>query len=130
MIQQRLNLGPQKNLKHVPSSSPNLLIESPNLLIRSFTSKAVSVSTRSYVIQELWILFSTAFNNIIFLVLRFWWHISCIGPNYLFCIRQVLNLYIKFCTCQRHKTVNEFRWFGIIEHKVNHNQKKKGCLIP
>ena len=27
MIQQRLNLGPQKNLKHVPSSSPNLLIE-------------------------------------------------------------------------------------------------------
>ena len=53
------------------SSSPNLLIESPNLLIRSFTSKAVSVSTRSYVIQELWILFSTAFNYIIFSVLRF-----------------------------------------------------------
>ena len=67
MIQQRLNLGPQKNLKHVPSSSPNLLIESPNLLIRSFTSKAASVSTRSYVLQELWILFSTTFNYIIFL---------------------------------------------------------------
>ena len=76
---------------------------------RSFTSKAVSVSTRSYVRKELWILFSTAVNYIIFSALRFWWHISCIGPNHLFCIRQVLNFYIKFCTCQRHKTVNEFR---------------------
>ena len=39
------------------------------------------------------------------------------------------ELYIKFCTCQRHKTVNEFRWFGIIEHKVNHNKKKKGWYV-
>ena len=31
MTQQGQNLGPQKSLKHVPPSRPNLLIKSPNL---------------------------------------------------------------------------------------------------
>ena len=36
MTQQKLNLGLQKNFKNVPHSSPNLLIESPNLLTQVF----------------------------------------------------------------------------------------------
>ena len=36
MTQQRLILGPQKNLKNAPPSSPNLVIESPNLLTQIF----------------------------------------------------------------------------------------------
>ena len=34
MTQQRLILGPQKNLKNAPPSSPNLVIESANLLTK------------------------------------------------------------------------------------------------
>ena len=39
MTQQRLILGPQKNLKNAPPSSPNLVIESPNFLTHDIFHK-------------------------------------------------------------------------------------------
>ena len=127
MTQQRLNLGMQKNLKHVPPSSPNLLINSPNLqtqILHKQNSKRLTkilYRTRCHTRTLHSVFHNIQLHNFFQILVTYFLH-----RTKSFVLNRTSR---KFCTlyffiCQRHKTVNEFRQCG-----DNCTQSKRERLI-